>query len=71
MVEQRLSDKRSLAQASRCLCGNLLARLGPDGVELKCRRCKRVVLISWETPTTWHGVEIEWQKEKQGSEEVK
>jgi hypothetical protein len=29
----------------RCLCGNLLARLVADGVELKCRRCKRTVVI--------------------------
>ena len=29
----------------RCHCGNLLARLVPDGVEIKCRRCKRKVII--------------------------
>jgi len=29
----------------RCLCGNLLARLVGDRVELKCRRCKRTHLI--------------------------
>jgi hypothetical protein len=29
----------------RCLCGNLLARLVAGGVELKCRRCKRTVVI--------------------------
>jgi phage FluMu protein Com len=29
----------------RCACGNLLARLTEEGVELKCRRCKRIVLI--------------------------
>jgi phage FluMu protein Com len=29
----------------RCLCGSLLARLVPDGVELKCRRCKRQIVI--------------------------
>ena len=32
---------------SRCVCGNLLARLTDSGVELKCRRCKRLVLIAW------------------------
>ncbi len=31
--------------ACRCLCGSLLARLVPGGVELKCRRCKRTHLI--------------------------
>ena len=31
--------------ALRCCCGSLLARIIPDGVELKCRRCKRQVVI--------------------------
>jgi phage FluMu protein Com len=29
----------------RCACGNLLARLVRGGVEIKCRRCRRVVTI--------------------------
>lgn len=29
----------------RCECGSLLARVVPDGIELKCRRCKRVMLV--------------------------
>jgi hypothetical protein len=29
----------------RCLCGNLLARVVGDRVELKCRRCKRTLLV--------------------------
>jgi hypothetical protein len=29
----------------RCACGSLLARRVPGGVELKCRRCKRTVVI--------------------------
>jgi transposase len=29
----------------RCSCGSLLARLVEDGVELKCRRCKRTVVV--------------------------
>jgi phage FluMu protein Com len=32
----------------RCLCGSLLARLVPEGVELKCRRCKRQVILPLE-----------------------
>ena len=31
--------------ALRCHCGSLLARLVPNGVEIKCRRCKRRVVI--------------------------
>ncbi len=29
----------------RCGCGSLLARWTPAGLELKCRRCKRQVLV--------------------------
>ncbi len=29
----------------RCGCGSLLARRVPGGVELKCRRCKRTVVL--------------------------
>jgi hypothetical protein len=36
-----IRDKNSL----RCCCGSLIARLVPGGVELKCRRCKRQVVI--------------------------
>jgi hypothetical protein len=29
----------------RCPCGSLLARLVAEGVELKCRRCKRTLVV--------------------------
>ncbi|HXV80336.1 MAG TPA: hypothetical protein VEG60_10695 [Candidatus Binatia bacterium] len=32
----------------RCLCSSMLARLVPGGVELKCRRCKRQVIVPLE-----------------------
>jgi hypothetical protein len=32
----------------RCGCGSLLARLVSGGVEVKCRRCKRAVLLPVE-----------------------
>jgi hypothetical protein len=35
----------------RCLCGSLLARLVSGGVELKCRRCKRTLLVPFEPGT--------------------
>ena len=34
----------------RCLCGSLLARVIPAGVELKCRRCKRTLLVPLSPP---------------------
>ena len=38
------------ADDCRCLCGNLLARLVEGGVELKCRRCKRTVVVPVAPP---------------------
>ena len=35
--------------ALRCHCGSLLARIVQDGVEIKCRRCKRRVVIQLST----------------------
>jgi len=35
--------------ALRCCCGSLLARVVAEGVELKCRRCKRQVVVSLRT----------------------
>ncbi len=31
----------------RCGCGSLLARQIPEGIELKCRRCRRRMLLAW------------------------
>ena len=32
----------------RCTCGSLLARMVAGGIELKCRRCKRAVIVPLE-----------------------
>lgn len=29
----------------RCLCGSLMAKIIPTGIEIKCRRCKRIHYI--------------------------
>jgi hypothetical protein len=39
------ADGDSQGEDCRCLCGNLLARVVGDRVELKCRRCKRTLLV--------------------------
>jgi len=31
----------------RCRCGSLVARIVSEGVELRCRRCKRTLLVPW------------------------
>jgi hypothetical protein len=43
------SSQRACAHDDlRCACGSLLARRVQEGVELKCRRCKRTVVIPLE-----------------------
>ncbi len=32
----------------RCMCGNLLAKIVAGRVELRCRRCKRTVVVPLE-----------------------
>ncbi len=39
------SDRMVLPKQCRCECGNLLAKKLQDGIEVKCRRCKRIVVI--------------------------
>ena len=34
---------------ARCQCGQLVAKLGIGGVELKCKRCKRLVSIPFSS----------------------
>jgi hypothetical protein len=43
----------------RCFCGSLLARRTPEGVELKCRRCKRTLLIPIPSPESSEDEETE------------
>jgi hypothetical protein len=50
IVERRPSRRPAgvapgACQDFRCCCGSLLARVTPHGVQLKCRRCKRTVLV--------------------------
>ncbi|MBM4267800.1 MAG: hypothetical protein FJ144_14515 [Deltaproteobacteria bacterium] len=45
------------AGEARCPCGSLLARLCDDGVELKCRRCERGVLLPWPADRSWREIE--------------
>jgi len=44
--DERKNSSGHLAEKPfRCLCGSLLARLVPNGVELKCRKCKRQIVV--------------------------
>ena len=41
-------DALKAERALRCHCGSLLARLVAEGVQIKCRRCKRQVILPIE-----------------------
>jgi phage FluMu protein Com len=47
-MESRIQPASSLscdAEDYRCLCGSLMAKITPLGVEIKCRKCKRIQVI--------------------------
>ena len=39
--------------ATRCECGQLIAKVRDEGLELKCKRCKRIVLIPFTSIQGW------------------
>ncbi len=44
-MKEKFEIKRAGPKEIRCMCGSLVARLLPTGLELKCKRCKRLHLI--------------------------
>ena len=40
-------DLSVASREERCYCGNLVARISPAGVEILCRRCRRIHRIPW------------------------
>ena len=44
-LNTHISSPCTTASEARCHCGQLMAILKKDGVELKCKRCKRLVFI--------------------------
>ena len=38
-------SRHSESPEARCHCGQLVAKLTDDGIELKCKRCKRLILL--------------------------
>ncbi|MBI3783460.1 MAG: hypothetical protein HY270_08660 [Deltaproteobacteria bacterium] len=41
----RPNSSTQLRPELRCGCGSLIARITKAGVELKCRRCKRLIVL--------------------------
>jgi hypothetical protein len=38
---------------ARCECGQLIAKLRENGLELKCKRCKRIILLPFSRIEGW------------------
>ena len=38
---------------TRCECGQLIAKVRDQGLELKCKRCKRIVVIPFSSIEGW------------------
>jgi hypothetical protein len=49
-------DTQGASGETRCECGQLMAKVRDHGLELKCKRCKRVVLIPFSVIEGWYGV---------------
>ena len=52
----------SPVEQCRCACGSLLAKKVEDGIEVKCRRCKRIVLIRYADIENWDKLTTEMKK---------
>lgn len=42
-------DKKIKPAEARCECGQLIAKIRGDNLELKCKRCKRIISISYNS----------------------
>ncbi len=41
------------SEEMRCHCGQLMARLVDQGIELKCKRCRRLMVIPFSNIEGW------------------
>ena len=55
MVTARPSQSNCSPQKeTRCECGQLIAKVVGGGLELKCKRCKRIVMIPFSSIEGWN-----------------
>ena len=40
-------DEKGVPDETRCECGHLIAKIQGKNLELKCKRCKRIVTIPY------------------------
>ncbi|HEY5657308.1 MAG TPA: hypothetical protein VIY27_05925 [Myxococcota bacterium] len=55
----------SPSEDCRCVCGRLVARVVPGGIQLKCRRCKRTLRVALASGSSVEGAEFEVALERE------
>jgi hypothetical protein len=48
--------ERNQSLETRCECGQLIAKVCEQGLELKCKRCKRIVVIPFSSIEGWGSI---------------
>jgi phage FluMu protein Com len=49
-------SRSTVCGETRCECGQLIAKVRGQGLELKCKRCKRIVVIPFSSVKGWNTV---------------
>jgi hypothetical protein len=55
-VEQSSQSTCHAQHETRCACGQLIAKVVGEGLELKCKRCKRIVTIPFSSIEGWSSI---------------
>ena len=50
------ADHTADGSETRCECGQLIAKVCGQGLELKCKRCKRIIIIPFTSIKGWDAV---------------
>jgi phage FluMu protein Com len=60
------SSSQAIADISetRCECGQLIAKVRGQTLELKCKRCKRIVVIPFNAIEGWRSTATPTAREK-------
>jgi phage FluMu protein Com len=56
-MSERGREMLAAASETRCECGQLIAKVRGEGLELKCKRCKRIVVIPFSSIEGWGTVQ--------------
>lgn len=53
IVNNKIPTSSCQHAETRCECGQLIAKVRGQGLELKCKRCKRIVVIPFASIEGW------------------